>query len=94
MVMLSVTLLGLTFSMGKSLRILFPLLTTVMYGAYEFDFLLFCILFRRINRCSYLSGLQVPHVNRTDYQLIDISEDGFVSFPDLLVRLFISEFVF
>ena len=27
--------------------------------------------------------LQVPHVNRTDYQLIDISEDGFVwsSFP-------------
>ena len=24
--------------------------------------------------------LQVPHVNRTDYQLIDISEDGFVSF--------------
>lgn len=21
---------------------------------------------------------QVPHVNRTDYQLIDISEDGFV----------------
>lgn len=23
--------------------------------------------------------LQVPHVNRTDYQLIDISEDGFVS---------------
>ena len=22
----------------------------------------------------------VPHVNRTDYQLIDISEDGFVSF--------------
>ncbi|KAG5569458.1 hypothetical protein H5410_059224 [Solanum commersonii] len=23
----------------------------------------------------------VPHVNRTDYQLIDISEDGFVSFP-------------
>lgn len=24
------------------------------------------------------SVLQVPHVNRTDYQLIDISEDGFV----------------
>lgn len=23
--------------------------------------------------------LQVPHVTRTDYQLIDISEDGFVS---------------
>ena len=23
---------------------------------------------------------QVPHVNRTDYQLIDISEDGFVRF--------------
>ena len=23
---------------------------------------------------------QVPHVNRTDYQLIDISEDGFVSY--------------
>uniref|UniRef100_A0A5B6ZHU9 Eukaryotic translation initiation factor 5A n=1 Tax=Davidia involucrata TaxID=16924 RepID=A0A5B6ZHU9_DAVIN len=25
----------------------------------------------------------VPHVNRTDYQLIDISEDGFVSHPSL-----------
>jgi hypothetical protein len=24
-------------------------------------------------------SLQVPHVNRTEYQLIDISEDGFVS---------------
>ncbi|GKG54252.1 eukaryotic translation initiation factor 5A-2, partial [Tanacetum coccineum] len=23
--------------------------------------------------------MQVPHVTRTDYQLIDISEDGFVS---------------
>ena len=26
----------------------------------------------------YIVVLQVPHVNRTDYQLIDISEDGFV----------------
>lgn len=25
--------------------------------------------------------VQVPHVNRTDYQLIDISEDDFVSSP-------------
>ena len=24
--------------------------------------------------------VQVPHVSRTDYQLIDISEDGFVSY--------------
>ena len=33
------------------------------------------------NQSSALSSLllQVPHVNRTDYQLIDISEDGFVS---------------
>lgn len=29
--------------------------------------------------------LQVPHVNRTDYQLIDISEDGFVSYFFLIV---------
>lgn len=28
-----------------------------------------------------LVDLQVPHVNRVDYQLIDISEDGFVSLP-------------
>lgn len=28
---------------------------------------------------------QVPHVNRTDYQLIDISEDGFVSVFSCLV---------
>lgn len=27
----------------------------------------------------FFSSFQVPHVNRTDYQLIDISEDGFVS---------------
>ena len=27
---------------------------------------------------KFLLG-QVPHVNRVDYQLIDISEDGFVS---------------
>lgn len=25
-----------------------------------------------------MSYIQIPHVNRTDYQLIDISEDGFV----------------
>lgn len=29
--------------------------------------------------CSWMLS-QVPHVNRTDYQLIDISEDGFVSY--------------
>ena len=27
----------------------------------------------------YLARLQVPEVVRTDFQLIDISEDGFVS---------------
>lgn len=32
--------------------------------------------------------LQVPHVNRTDYQLIDISEDGFVSiFSEILFTI-------
>ena len=46
--------------------------------------LCYFISFSRINGCSYLSVLQVPHVNRTDYQLIDISEDGFVSFCSLL----------
>lgn len=30
--------------------------------------------------------LQVPHVNRTDYQLIDISEDGFVSSNYIVTR--------
>jgi len=32
----------------------------------------------RIYQIDCLLNLQVPHVNRTDYQLIDISEDGFV----------------
>ena len=32
----------------------------------------------QISRIDCLLNLQVPHVNRTDYQLIDISEDGFV----------------
>ena len=35
--------------------------------------------------------IQVPHVNRTDYQLIDISEDGFVCHL-LLLLLFKSVF--
>jgi len=30
--------------------------------------------------CEHSLVPQVPHVNRTDYQLIDISEDGFVCF--------------
>ena len=38
---------------------------------------------------SCISVGQVPHVNRTDYQLIDISEDGFVSFNDLFIFIFI-----
>jgi len=35
---------------------------------------------------------QVPHVNRIDYQLIDISEDGFVRFQLHLCPLFIPLF--
>lgn len=38
--------------------------------------------------CSLL--LQVPHVNRTDYQLIDISEDGFVCLSPIFFVCFIS----
>lgn len=38
---------------------------------------------------SYISVGQVPHVTRTDYQLIDISEDGFVSFNYLFIFIFI-----
>lgn len=37
---------------------------------------------------TYISlSLQVPHVNRTDYQLIDISEDGFVRVSFMLIAL-------
>lgn len=39
---------------------------------YFFSFFCICWL------SSDIFELQVPHVNRTDYQLIDISEDGFV----------------
>ena len=31
-----------------------------------------------VNLLSYACIVQVPHVNRVEYQLIDISEDGFV----------------
>lgn len=34
-----------------------------------------------------LPVFQVPHVTRTDYQLIDISEDGFVRSQILLLLL-------
>ena len=47
-----------------------------------FSFLLLSLITACVyNQSSGLSSLllQVPHVNRTDYQLIDISEDGFVS---------------
>lgn len=38
----------------------------------------FQVLAKYANVHNYF--FQVPHVNRTDYQLIDISEDGFVSY--------------
>lgn len=49
----------------------------------KWDLLLFMwVIFAglRSNFVIIVFYLQVPHVNRTDYQLIDISEDGFVSF--------------
>lgn len=87
-VMLSVTLLGLIFSLPRSLKILCPLPTTVMYvpvhvfSSYVFSFLESTLLelFLFLKICVFVLLFQVPHVNRTDYQLIDISEDGFVSF--------------
>lgn len=81
--MLNVTLLRLTSLMGKSLKILFLLPIIVMYV-----YLSFMIAFVFSGRATTAAvpilnircvlELQVPHVNRTDYQLIDISEDGFV----------------
>ena len=43
LVMLSATLLGLTSSTGKSLRILFPLPTTVMYEFFGLCFTVYLI---------------------------------------------------
>jgi hypothetical protein len=83
-VMLSVTLLRLISSLLRSLKILFLLPTIVMYASisiclcFSFQFLYFYSLFN-FNFIAIFSSFQVPHVNRTDYQLIDISEDGFVS---------------
>ncbi|XP_040872540.1 uncharacterized protein [Glycine max] len=91
-VMPSVTLLGLIFSLPRSLKILCPLLTTVMYALVHV-FHVYCF-FSSVNSLSddtywnfscsqilfvFFFLFQVPHVNRTDYQLIDIAEDGFLS---------------
>ena len=38
--------------------------------------------------------MQIPHVNRTDYQLIDISEDGFVWLLLVLFDCFGCDFYF
>lgn len=80
MVMPNVTLLVLTSSLPRSLKILFHLPTTAMYGFPGHLLIIFAFFFFKflkcVNGCSISS--QVPHVNRTDYQLIDISEDGFV----------------
>ena len=103
-VMLSATLLELISSLLRSLKILSPLLTTVMYAPTSFIFLIFYSWFTVIhflivaphnNICYVVVFLffsflfffpcQVPHVNRTDYQLIDISEDGFVSCNNFLL---------
>lgn len=90
-VMLNVTLLPLTFSMGKSSKILSHLPTIVMYGLSRPLPPLTLILLsppRFSFNYELFFGLQVPHVNRTDYQLIDISEDGFVSLYLWLVDWF------
>lgn len=51
-------------------------------GLYVAMYLIWCFITASTfsGLMGVVSGLQVPHVNRTDYQLIDISEDGFVSF--------------
>lgn len=75
----------LTSSLGRSLRILSPLHTIVMcvlsvsclWSLPLFPYIPFIFIFVLIFD-NYVFKLQVPHVNRTDYQLIDISEDGFV----------------
>lgn len=78
----NVTLLVLISSMGRSSRILFHLLTILMYGptvisSFSVLFLLCPVL--SLNFIEFSIVLQVPHVTRTDYQLLDITEDGFVS---------------
>lgn len=58
--------------MGYSLLPLFPL--------NSFFKMLICLLVLQLFS-------QVPHVTRTDYQLIDISEDGFVSYSFNLYKI-------
>lgn len=84
MVMLNVTLLALISSTPRSLKILSLLLTTVMYELWSFtlvvlsDFWTLSTYYEMYFSWHYFNLIQVPHVTRTDYQLIDISEDGFV----------------
>lgn len=67
---------------GKKLEDIVPsshnsdvsLITCILYHAVSNNFKI------GIEFPGFYLSLQVPHVNRTDYQLIDISEDGFVSF--------------
>ncbi len=98
MVTRSVILWRLTSSPARSLKILSPLHTIVMWVLLK-HMHIYLILWFQMSGVVIDSGqhgcrtytpehlfdclswwlLQVPEVVRTDYQLIDISEDGFVS---------------
>lgn len=101
-VTLNVTLLVLTSSLPRSLKILFHRPTTVMYEErlsifvilvlFQYVALIFFWFLKYFNVCTF--PLQVPHVNRTDYQLIDISEDGFVcSYFPIFIYVYICFFL-
>lgn len=80
MVTPSATLLQLTSLLPRSSKILCHLLTTVM-SVHVFNTFWVSAASGHTKYVNVnVNVLQVPHVNRTEYQLIDISEDGFVSF--------------
>uniref|UniRef100_J3MI46 Translation initiation factor 5A C-terminal domain-containing protein n=1 Tax=Oryza brachyantha TaxID=4533 RepID=J3MI46_ORYBR len=79
MVTQSTTLLVLTFSMEKNLKILHPRLITVMQATF-LHHIHIILCFFSFNFLCYPRIMRVSYVDRTDYKLIDVSEDGFLSF--------------
>lgn len=97
-VTLSVTSSVSISSPGRSSRISCLPLTIVMWvsllwrGFCSLFMLLFYYVWRvlrdaRVSDVVLHGPVQVPEVVRTDYQLIDISEDGFVSLHFFLLRI-------